>query len=220
MDSRVIALAGEKEVGKDTFAVPFLDRGFRRGAFADNLKEMCRSVFGLSTYHTDSTEGKERLLETPRRIRKKEWKDIVRWISRTHELVPITDKLREMEEELVVRQVTRTGKPLEFRKPRKLLQFVGTEICRELISSYHVDVLIDQIRKNPGNWVITDARFPNERERLVREFGATLVRIKRPGTVVLNHASENSLGDDEGYDLVVNNNGTIEELHKTALKLL
>lgn len=59
--------------------------------------------------------------------------------------------------------------------------------------------------------VVTDMRFPNERE-FVASLGGILVRVRRPTGVAATHASEKSLGDDVEYSLVIENVGTIEEL--------
>ena len=114
------------------------------------------------------------------------------------------------------------GKARLFRTTRELLQFVGTEICRKISVSYHIDVLQMQLERDPGNWVITDARFPNERKMLKESFGATLIRIKRPGIISINgdHESEKSLGNDDEYDVVFMNEGTIEQLHTEARRYM
>jgi hypothetical protein len=64
------------------------------------------------------------------------------------------------------------------------------------------------------NVVVTDARFKNERDHL-KKLGATLVLVKRhhyledgKATATELHISENQLGVDEDYDVIVYNSGT------------
>lgn len=55
----LIAFHGAAESGKDTCAQILCERyGFQRTAFADPLKAAVRIKFGLSEWHTDTTDGK------------------------------------------------------------------------------------------------------------------------------------------------------------------
>jgi hypothetical protein len=61
---------------------------------------------------------------------------------------------------------------------------------------------------------ITDVRFPNEAVAIKRA-GGTLVKINRPDVAVLEHPSEHALDDWDQWDLVIDNDGTLEEFrHK------
>jgi len=214
---KVIAIAGEKEAGKDAFANSLTKRGFQQGSFAHNLKEMCKSIFNLTEHMINTPEGKKMRLSVPRRFTSKHFLLIRRWMGRTHDLTGLAEECRRIEEEYIHRPIKQTGKPTELFTAREILQFVGTDICRRLIDTYHVDVLFQRITNSPENWVITDARFENERRRLKEEFEAILVRIVRPGKESLDaHPSENSLGEESEYDYVVENNGTLEELNDKA----
>ena len=151
---------------------------------------------------------------------------------------PLTDeerspKLKEIENKYIRDYVKIHHQVYFFKTPREILQFVGTEICRHISEAYHAEVLIRQILEEPNvNWIITDARFPNERAALKKLFGAMLVRIKRPGYTPPScfdseeeakadgHASELSFGDDSEYDAVIINSGTIEDLQNEALKFI
>jgi hypothetical protein len=95
---------------------------------------------------------------------------------------------------------------------RELMQRLGTECGRELISD---DIWIDAALGDSHlgyNLVVTDVRFPNEAEA-IKERGGYLVRITRAGVKPANsHPSETAL-DDWEFDAILDNNGTIEELH-------
>lgn len=222
MSRKIIVLAGEAGVGKDTFAKPLITAGFNHGSFAANLKQMCQTVFNISPYLTDTQEGKMKRLEVPRPLREVQLRAIIRWIDKTHDLTGCAHIISEIKANHIHKLVRTTGKPKEFHTAREILQFVGTDICRRICPDYHVDVLAMKIEKMPGNWVITDARFPNERAMLKKAFGATLIRLKRPGFEPIGgiHESELSFGKDEEYDVVFNNSGTIEDLQNEARRYL
>lgn len=105
-------------------------------------------------------------------------------------------------------------------KDRKFLQMVGTEWGRSKDSDVWIKTAI---RNTPlfGNVFLTDLRFPNELYALKMN-GWITVRIKRTtqgdtrlGSGSHTHASETALDDtpDSEYDYVIENNGTLEELH-------
>lgn len=106
---------------------------------------------------------------------------------------------------------------------RTLLQYVGTNIVREQYPAYWVDHMV-QMLKFFGNMfdvvLIPDTRFPNEIER-IRQSGYNTVhmRIDRgPGfdngltDEQKNHISETAL-IDYPRDILVQNGGTLEDLH-------
>ena len=63
------------------------------------------------------------------------------------------------------------------------------------------------------NVVIDDLRFPNEYEML-KDIGACLVKITRPGyTKQHDHPSDGAL-DDYHFDIELVNDGTPEELYE------
>jgi hypothetical protein len=75
--------------------------------------------------------------------------------------------------------------------PREALQKMGTECGRNV---YHpnlwVDALEQRIKKYPANYAITDVRFPNEIDQIVR-LGGYVIRIKRePEPMWYNYAIE------------------------------
>lgn len=214
----IVAISGVAQAGKDTLAQPLIKQGFQHGSFATNLKEMCQQVFHLSPVLTDTQDGKKKRLEIPRRLTNEALKEIIRWMGKTHDMSHKAQAIEAIREKYIIEPTVKTGKTTEFNTARELLQLVGTDICREIIPTYHIDVLISKISNSPStNWTITDARFANERDAL-RSLGALTVLIKRPGLVseVPAHISESSLGNDDEYDVVVINNSTIEALQEQA----
>lgn len=102
---------------------------------------------------------------------------------------------------------------------RRLLQVLGTEVGRDMIGA---DVWVDIMAKSIAhekNAVITGIRFPNELAA-IRRHGGELVWIDRPGVGAVNtHKSDNTLTELD-FDLVVHNDGSLEDLHTQAKSLI
>lgn len=101
---------------------------------------------------------------------------------------------------------------------RRLLQAIGTEGGRETLDP---DLWIKQVRpllRKGRNYVITDVRFLNEAE-FVRNHGGIVVRVERPGFgPALGHVSD--VHNDSLWDIVIHNDGTVDDLRKRAIDLL
>lgn len=101
---------------------------------------------------------------------------------------------------------------------RKLLQYVGTEMFRNMIvDNIWVKSLWLRNKDHGDNIVVSDCRFPNEVSFLKKKFGDKFISIKveRNGYIGVNvginaHASESF---DLDCDYKIENNGTIEELY-------
>lgn len=118
--------------------------------------------------------------------------------------------------------------PIEWlgKSPRHLMQTLGTEWGRQQIHLELWVLLAEQRVKlaklaqaRNQNLVITDVRFPNEADMILRN-GGELWHITRNDTAgVDSHISEHA--DWSGYDTVsVSNNGTLEELYAQVDALL
>lgn len=101
----------------------------------------------------------------------------------------------------------------------EMLQKLGTDAIRK---HFHSDtwvnaVFVDDIREN-DLWIITDCRFKNEADA-VKKNGGKIIRIEGDPAGVranskrdLNHQSEIDLDDYTGFDLIIQNDGTEEDL--------
>lgn len=93
---------------------------------------------------------------------------------------------------------------------RQLLQMYGTEIIRDLFGD---KFWVLRTFAEPGNLIISDLRFKVEYDA-VKEKGGTVIYIDRnlePGL----HPSEQeviSLLNEDKYDYVIHNNGTLKDL--------
>lgn len=219
----IIAVAGKMGSGKDT-AVEHLVRnyGFKRMAFADNLKYACMNVFGLS-YEQCFDEAEKFKPFT-------EWqpgffwggKDVAKPISFTGKhaegLIHWAHGVNKFDvtSEMKIAIYNMIGK-VTFETPRHILQYVGTEILRNIIDEdYHAKVLYQDIQASGAkNIAISDCRFPNERQK-IREWGGSLILVtgretdKPADEKSKSHASENSFGVVGDYDFAIANVATLE----------
>jgi hypothetical protein len=196
----IVGIAGFIGSGKDTIADYLITfKGFKRMSYAGPLKDAVASIFG---WDRDLLEGTTTY--------SREWRDTIDpwWAER-----------------LNIPNLT----------PRFVLQQWGTEVGRR---AFHDDIWIasieNQLRTTKDNIVISDCRFPNELKSIKRIGGLTIrvTRGENPpwhnAAISYNfgnqeslsilqehnvHASEySSVGLD--YDYYVENNGTVDELHR------
>ena len=111
--------------------------------------------------------------------------------------------------------------------PRKMLQFVGTDLLRnnleKIMPGIGVDIFVhafkiwyeQEISKNPNiNIVLSDVRFQNE-VNLVQELGGIVVKINRNGLDTTDmHPSEIEMQNISTYNFTIDNNQTLERLYK------
>lgn len=97
------------------------------------------------------------------------------------------------------------------RSPRYLLQTLGTEWGRDLVSpEIWVQLAAIKLEHAGPGMVVTDVRFENEAS-WIRENGI-LIHIHRPGAPVVNpHVSEAGVEIQDG-DIIISNSGTLTDL--------
>lgn len=101
---------------------------------------------------------------------------------------------------------------------REFLQKFGTAVRNEIHPDFWTRALFIRHHSNP-NLIIPDVRFPNE-AKIVKNHGGILIRIERPGAGAGDHISETALDDYKGWDIVIDNVGTIEDLYKQVKFLM
>jgi hypothetical protein len=207
----IVGITGLISSGKDTAADYLCTvHGFKRMSFASSLKDAIAAIFA---WDRELLEGSTKA--------SREWREQVDpwWAAR-----------------LSIPELT----------PRWVLQQWGTEVARK---SFHDDIWVasveNKLRNTKEDIVITDCRFANELTAIKNAGGITMRTHRGPdpewysyaelyNTVgnpgqrelcmaKLNHynvhASEySSVGLD--YDYHLNNNGTIDELHKQIASII
>jgi len=197
----IMALSGVKFSGKDTVAEGLIRyHKFKRIGLADKLKDVCSIVFRINRGDMDNPSLKELDFENPLEL------------TETH-ILDLVSVLKDDGFDVDMDTVLFLYKNFAGEKLtsiRHLLQVVGTDICRGHIKDdIWLEYIKNSIRSCSDNIVITDARFKNERDFL-REMGAVICLVKRKGFENGgSHISENQLGSDSDYDLIINNNGSI-----------
>jgi hypothetical protein len=198
----IVSLSGVKFSGKDTVAEGLIrSHGFKRIGLADKLKDICAEVFDIERLHMDIPELKEVPLVSPREISITRIDHLLRTIARDG---------FEFDYEKTFTEVCKNFQGKNLTSIRDVLQTIGTDVCRAYIKDdIWLAYVHDRIKNTNDNIVITDARFANERSFLL-ELGAVLILVKRPNFESGgSHISENQLGLEEDYDVVINNASTI-----------
>ena len=187
----VLGLNGPAGCGKDTVGDYLVECcGWdKKLSFARNLKDLCKAVFKLSEHDVCDQEGKRREFPKPIEFTQGNLGSIMFWMTRTHQHYVVDKAAFRRIKELIGTKLT---------TPRHVLQFVGTDICRELIPTYHVDVLVHQIKNAPNaKFVITDVRFPNEGDLILNELEGKVAFVDRPNPAAVNidrtHPSETAM---------------------------
>ena len=106
-------------------------------------------------------------------------------------------------------------------KGRNLLEAIGMAG-----RAYHPDTWVyqwfDQAEDLLGqitHLLVDDCRFPNEVKK-IKAMGGILVKISKPGTERPDLISENYMPEDDEFDFVIENEGTVEEFAAKVRKLL
>ena len=208
----IIGICGFIGSGKDTIADYLVNlHHFRRESFANTLKDAVAQVFGW-----------DRTMLEGRTKQAREWREQVDpwWAQRLN---------------------------IPHLTPRYILQQWGTEVCRK---NFHDDIWIasleNKLRNSRDDVVISDCRFPNE-IRAIKQSGGMVVRVVRgPEPDWYDAAVSRNRGPDGNstwslsgrrleqlgvhtsetawvgtkFDVVLDNNGTLDDLYQQVKKLV
>jgi hypothetical protein len=200
----VYNIMGLKGSGKDTIADLIEDQiksegnSVERVSFADALKTTCWDLFG------EAVEKEERF-----------WGSI----KDKQETIPTMSIPVEMRAAIPILR------DHEFWTGRLILQFMGTEACRSIYDQVWVSKarrIIKEYIRMDAQVTITDCRFPNEYDMISKlcEDRITVVTmmVKRPGYECDGHESEVHIPTFQA-DIVINNDGTLDDLKNTVTRL-
>jgi hypothetical protein len=212
MSGILIGVVGFMGSGKDTVADILTEHGFVKDSFAKTLKDAASVLFGWDREMLDGT----------------------------------TTLSRSWREQPDLFWAKETGDP-QFT-PRLALQLLGTEAIRDTFAQdFWVATAVKRWKeRGQPNTIITDCRFPNE-INAIRKNGGRIIHVHRGPypdwyplvsrinkktntdadsvlfqTMLLNkelpHISEYAWAGQD-FDILVDNNGTINDLRKQISKL-
>lgn len=108
---------------------------------------------------------------------------------------------------------------------RRLLQRTG-DIGREYDSNLWVNRAIKKAKgyapyPRDAICIFSDCRYPNELDRVRQEmYNVVTMRIERDGVEKLDHTSETALDSYGSWDIVIENNGTLEEFKSKIMEAI
>jgi hypothetical protein len=191
----------------------YLKCDFQQKAFAGKLKEVVALLTGCTVQDLESQEFKNKVMSN-------DWAYVV---GEDHTPVSLA---RYANDEIFKADPKRFIKNYTYRE---FLQLLGTQAMRDIIhENVWVNALMSDYKPGPfypnvpiedhaklPNWIITDTRFPNELEAVVKNGGITIKVVRHVldlnSSVVGSHASETAL-DNAEFKYHIINNGTIDEL--------
>lgn len=200
----IIGISGKARSGKDTFAEMLqieLNKlsypPYIMMAFAHELKTRCQSAFDLSY---EQLWGDEKEVEDKRYI--KEHKDA-----------------RSMEQQINEPGIV-SGSPIDvYWTAREIMQNYGA-FYRSIDEQFWIKNLFKVAEeKEYKNIIITDVRYVNEAEYILHKKGGYVIRVERDNkddVHNMQHPSETQLDGFGAFDFVVQNNGTLDDLEKSA----
>jgi len=192
----ILGVVGKARVGKDTFgsylgAELWLEYGreFKTTAFAHRLKQICLEHFNLS--------------------REQLWGDDKE----------IPDKRYFRPIQTLACGLGQSKLPESYWTPREIMQELGS-FYRRVDHNFWVRKLDENWKyNNCPDTIITDVRHINECE-YVKEHGILIKIVKDDAADIhgMTHESEISLDgkSDDYFDIVINNNGTLDDLQIAA----
>lgn len=193
--NRVILLSGWARSGKDTVA-EYLEHeyGYEQLSLAAPLKDATSEKYGVPRSWFDDNNRKDKpLFGVP--------------------VVPSDANTRALQ--YMFRESLGTNEEGDlFWTPRALLILEGS-VARSVNPNHWTAQLLAGIADAPGNYVVSDVRFPNEINLLQERLGmenVNTVRIHRFLTNPSTDASETSL-DGYLFDTVLDNTGDLEDLY-------
>lgn len=168
--------------------------------FADTLKQVAVTVFGIPAENVYGTDAQKR--ESIH----------IKWIDMCAFLPP-----------RVVADLKRHEKYDKKMTAREFLQYFGTNICRKLYDDCWINSCFNRILGDGSDLsIISDCRFPNE-VKAAKKYGAKIIKLTRVIDEDDEHESETELDKlgETHYDLVLDNQYmTIKEKNQAILDVL
>jgi len=209
----VILLGYKSKAGKDTFFQYVQDKGFKRAAFADKLKQVVMDQFIFT--HEQMYGGLKDVMDN-RYHNTIDTPTIIKTI-KAHATDPLGNRV--VSDPLTMEVPNPDYKP--YYTPRRILQIYGgmlRQIYPDIWASYVFNSAIPKMAsEGHRKFIITVLRFPNElvvaekwaqRSSGAYDITVKAVKIDRPGVEAESGAgdiSENALNDFKGWEETVRN---------------
>lgn len=211
MDPIIIALSGRKSAGKNEtskYICSVVDsKSVKEYSFADTLKEFCIQTLGLTR---DQCYGSDAQKNSPTEYRWDGVDEFLRW-----RFAGMKFRRSDGETDTIQCNSYAESKKIFYdekyslspRTPilmsglitgREVMQILGTDMIRNTFGNVWAAATIRRIKADRCDIaVITDTRFPNEIEHVIKEQNGFVVRLTRNPYPDDNHPSESSL---DNYD--------------------
>lgn len=208
---KIVAFAGAKESGKSTSAELFkslVNVATQEVAFAGHLKTVCSEVFGIEMKYFLDTKLKESELENYVNLNREN-------IAQVFEKFEIESFDHDLHVRKHIGQV--------FDTPRKLLQYIGTELLHPLDKLIHVNFALKKINPDVIT-LVTDLRFPQEFDALYGREDFVPVHVSNVKAELAaeadSHASEKGWQKFKDRCYTLDNNGSISDLTENLKTLI
>jgi hypothetical protein len=210
---QVVTISGPKGSGKSEVANTLKEKGYIEVPMAQHLKQVCSDVFRLPIKMFLDPNLKEEGFVQPLTMTKDNLAHILTafGVSVSYIVEPVLY--------YTVLDVTwNKHKNVEYTSPRHILQYVGTDILRDIDPDIHLRNL-----KLPDHnlLVISDCRFLNELEFFINKNDSSELSLiplyinrKTKKNQLSSHASETEIAKLRPFCLEIENNGTLAKLKK------
>lgn len=101
---------------------------------------------------------------------------------------------------------------------REYMISLGNSARTHIHPDIWTDTVFRRVRRD-RDYVISDVRYPNEVER-IKKFGGYPIKITRPGISPLSDATDQALVNHNGWHMVIENNGSKEDLAGVLCRFL
>lgn len=199
----IVAFTGVKGSGKTT-ATGFLtelNSQFKEITLAKRLKDASSIALGVDRNAFDDPAVKEKELDMPVQLDEKN----VKQIFDVFQVKPDYDKH------------IRPHIGMVFHTPRRIAQYVGTEVLRGFDENIHCEGAVLDVTEN-GLYVVTDMRFTGEYEffknRYSNSFHPFYIQNFLAEKKVDNHPSELQVFEVAKKCQKITNNGTLNDLRE------
>ncbi len=209
MDPIIIALSGRKSAGKNEtsrYICSIVDSSttkVKEYSFADTLKEFCIETLGLTREQCYGTDEQK---NSPTEYKWEGIDEFIRWrfagmrFKRSDGLVDVIECSNYAESKKVFYDEKYSLSPRTpilntgYITGREVMQVFGTDMIRNMFGNVWAASTVRRIKADGCDIaVITDTRFPNEVEHVIREQNGFVVRLTRNPYPDDSHPSECSL---------------------------